>query len=73
MTQMAPFTERVFAAWPGCGSSPPGSNQVVDPRVDVRALYEDGYARYRAELAAARTAWGSGARPAGQHHAVRPL
>ncbi|MEV5581070.1 FGGY-family carbohydrate kinase [Streptomyces parvus] len=45
--------------------APPGRHQVVDPREDVRALYEDGYERYRAELATARTAWGSLARPAG--------
>ncbi|NEC23166.1 FGGY-family carbohydrate kinase, partial [Streptomyces parvus] len=45
--------------------APPGRHQVVDPREDVRALYEDGYERYRAELATARTAWGAHARPAG--------
>ncbi|MDX5573670.1 carbohydrate kinase [Streptomyces griseus] len=42
--------------------APPGRHQVVDPRADVRALYEDGYERYRAELATARTLWAAPAR-----------
>ncbi|MFJ4964017.1 Erythritol kinase [Streptomyces sp. ADI96-02] len=39
---------------------PPG--EAVDPREDLRALYEDGYARYRAELGTARGQWAAGSR-----------
>ncbi|MFL0028300.1 FGGY family carbohydrate kinase [Streptomyces sp. NBUL23] len=42
--------------------APPGRHRVVEPRESVRALYEDGYERYRAELATARAAWGARAR-----------
>ncbi|MGW6454791.1 FGGY family carbohydrate kinase [Streptomyces sp. NPDC055078] len=34
-----------------------GTHQMVDPRPDVRALYEDGYGGYRAGLARARDRW----------------
>ncbi|NEA13715.1 carbohydrate kinase, partial [Streptomyces sp. SID10692] len=40
----------------------PGRHRVVEPRADLRALYEDGYARYRAELTTARAGWGGRAR-----------
>ncbi|MDQ0988687.1 FGGY-family carbohydrate kinase [Streptomyces sp. V2I9] len=36
---------------------PAGRHRVVEPREGVRALYEDGYGRYRAELATARGGW----------------
>ncbi|MGW1233112.1 FGGY family carbohydrate kinase [Streptomyces californicus] len=39
-----------------------GRHRVVEPRADLRALYEDGYARYRAELTTARAGWGGRAR-----------
>ncbi|MFI1191218.1 FGGY family carbohydrate kinase [Streptomyces californicus] len=46
---------------PGYGAVP-GRHRVVEPREDLRALYEDGYARYRAELTTARSGWGGRAR-----------
>ncbi|MGW4251415.1 FGGY family carbohydrate kinase [Streptomyces californicus] len=46
---------------PGYGATP-GRHRVVEPRADLRALYEDGYARYRAELTTARAGWGGRAR-----------
>ncbi|MGV0099405.1 FGGY family carbohydrate kinase [Streptomyces californicus] len=39
-----------------------GRHRVVEPRADLRTLYEDGYARYRAELTTARAGWGGRAR-----------
>ncbi|MFD3908740.1 carbohydrate kinase [Streptomyces sp. CB04723] len=46
---------------PGYGATP-GRHRVVEPRADLRALYEDGYAGYRAELTTARAGWGGWAR-----------
>ncbi|MEU5980352.1 FGGY-family carbohydrate kinase [Streptomyces sp. NPDC047315] len=37
--------------------APPQRHQAVEPRPEHRARYEDGYARYRAELARARQRW----------------
>ncbi|MFJ6889543.1 FGGY family carbohydrate kinase [Streptomyces californicus] len=46
---------------PGYGATQ-GRHRVVEPRADLRALYEDGFARYRAELTTARAGWGGRAR-----------
>ncbi|MFF0446767.1 FGGY family carbohydrate kinase [Streptomyces sp. NPDC004609] len=51
----------------------PGPHHTVDPRPRVHALHEDGYGRYRAELARERSRWGDVTRLPGHsetsHHA----